>query len=87
MSANQTSHAKLYKARPICQSIYKKYATSHDYHTEDSKTDACNADFDCRSCARGADGVYVDINLLINIINTALIERDQCLKEHVFMNG
>ena len=87
MSDNQTSHKKLFKARPICQSIYKKYATSRDHRTETSKTKACNADFDCRSCARGADGMIVDIHLLINIMNKALIQRDQCLKDHVFMNA
>ena len=45
----------------------------------------CLEDNLCRSCARGADGVVVNIKYLKSVIEGALKKRNKCLRQHPFL--
>ena len=45
----------------------------------------CFSDKACRACARGADGVYMDVKRLKLMLQSLLPQREQCIKEHLFL--
>ena len=45
----------------------------------------CFSDNVCRACARGADGVHMDVMRLTRVVQLLLPRREQCIQEHLFL--
>lgn len=94
-SEDETSRKELLFERPHCarkfKGIRKKYNNqfkrTNNTETEKISTysDLCLEDDLCRSCARGADGLVVNMEKLMSNMRGLLVKREKCIVQHDFL--